>query len=102
MIRNEVRRPVITKKWRTEARLLIDKDRRPLDEIRAVIAWCQKDSFWKANILSMPKFREKYDQLRLASQRPQQTNGGRASAKPPNYFHSDRTTNPFADDEVSR
>lgn len=71
IVRNGSRRPAISTKWRTEARLLIDKDGRSLDEIRDVIAWSQRDRFWKANVLSMPKLREKYDQLRLAMQRDQ-------------------------------
>jgi hypothetical protein len=59
----------ITKRWRTEARLLLDKDERDRQEIRAVIDWCTQDAFWKANILSVPKLREKYHQLRLAMER---------------------------------
>lgn len=55
----------ITQKWKNEARLLLDRDKRPIPEVKQVIDWCQADSFWKANILSMPTFREKYDQLRL-------------------------------------
>ncbi|MFY2788488.1 hypothetical protein [Rhodococcus sp. MALMAid1271] len=55
----------ITAKWRTEARLLLDKDGRDLDRALRLIDWATADSFWKSNILSMPKFREKYDQLRL-------------------------------------
>lgn len=55
----------ITAKWRTEARLLLDKDKRPPAEIRAVIDWATRDQFWRANVLSVPKLREKYDQLRL-------------------------------------
>ena len=85
IVKNGSKRPTITKKWRTEARLLIDKDGRNLDEIRAVIAWCQRDTFWRSNILSLPKLREKYDQLRLAMQRDTTgtaiatTNGGHGS-----------------------
>lgn len=59
----------ITEKWRTEARLLLDRDQRDPSEIRSVIDWAASDSFWKANVLSVPKLREKYDQLRLAMQR---------------------------------
>ncbi|WP_433078934.1 helix-turn-helix domain-containing protein [Dactylosporangium sp. CA-052675] len=97
IVKNGSKRPTITDKWRTEARLLIDKDGRPLDEIRQVIAWSQRDGFWKSNILSMPTLREKYDQLRLASERP--------SASPPtsNVRHIDDLSaderaarNPFA------
>jgi hypothetical protein len=64
IVENGNRPPTITKKWRTEARLLLDKDGIALDKALALIDWCQASSFWKGNILSMPKFREKYDQLR--------------------------------------
>lgn len=59
----------ITKKWRTEARLLLDRDRRPFEEACQLIDWATSDNFWKPNILSMPTFRAKYDQLRLQSAR---------------------------------
>jgi hypothetical protein len=32
-------------------------------DIRAVISWCTKDSFWKSNILSGSSLREKYNRL---------------------------------------
>lgn len=62
---NGSRRPAITPAWRTSARLLIDKDKREVDQILRAIDWCQGHSFWRANVLSMPKLRERYDQLRL-------------------------------------
>ena len=62
---NGVKNRKINNSWRTAARLLLDKDARPLAEAQALIDWCQNDSFWRGNILSMPTFREKYDQLRL-------------------------------------
>jgi hypothetical protein len=52
---NTGRRPTITKGWRDSARLLIDRDK------------CQADEFWRSNILSMPKLREKFDQLVVKS-----------------------------------
>ena len=67
LIANGRKNVTITKSWRTEARLLLDRDGRPLDEAIALIRWCQQDTFWKANIGGLPKFREKYDQLRLKS-----------------------------------
>lgn len=85
IVRNGSRRPTITKKWRTEARLLIDRDGRPLDEIRETIAWSQRDPFWRSNILSLPKLRQRYDQLRLAMQRDRphaHTNGHRPYHNP--------------------
>ncbi|MDJ0010119.1 hypothetical protein [Gordonia alkanivorans] len=60
-----VKTPKSTTTWEKSARLLLDVDDRPLDEVIAVLEWSQRDEFWSKNILSMPKFREKYDQLRL-------------------------------------
>lgn len=56
--------------WRREARLLLDRDARPLDEALALVDWCQQDQFWHAVILSMDKFRKQYDQMRLKSRAP--------------------------------
>lgn len=67
------KRPSITKSWLDAARLMLDKDQRPEHEIHAAIDWCQDHHFWRTNILSMPKLREKFDQLRKAAaseQRP--------------------------------
>lgn len=55
----------ISGKWRTEARLLVDRDGRDVDKALNLIDWCQADPFWRANVLSMRTFRAKYDQLRL-------------------------------------
>ena len=66
---NGSKRPTITTRWRNAARLMLDKDGRTLEEVHGAIDWCQRDEFWRANILSLPTLREKYDQLRLQAQR---------------------------------
>lgn len=66
---NGSKRPTITKKWRDAARLLLDKDGRTEDQVRAAIDWCQADEFWRGVVMSMPKLRDKYDQLRLQARR---------------------------------
>jgi hypothetical protein len=66
---NGCKRPAIGKKWRDAARLMIDRDGRTEQQITAAIDWCQDSEFWRANILSMPKLREKYDQLRMQAVR---------------------------------
>lgn len=66
---NGSKRPAITQKWRDAARLMLDKDGRTEEQATAAIDWCQDDEFWRANILSMPKLREKYEQLRLQAAR---------------------------------
>lgn len=73
-IREHGSKGTISKRWRAEARLLLDRDGRPLDEALRLIDWATADAFWKPNILSMPTFRERYDQLRLQASR-QQSNG---------------------------
>jgi hypothetical protein len=68
------KRPKVTKAWRDAARLMIDTDSRTEEQIHAAIDWCQNDDFWHRNVLSMPKLREKYEQLRLAA-KPNRPNG---------------------------
>ncbi len=67
--RNGSKRPNIGKGWLDAARLMLDADGRDLEKAARLIRWCQDDEFWRSNILSMPKFREKYDQLRLAAEK---------------------------------
>lgn len=62
---NGSNRPTIGKRWRTAARLLLDKDGRTEDQVHAAIDWCQDSEFWRSNILSMPKLREQYERMRL-------------------------------------
>lgn len=66
---NGSKRPTIGKAWRDAARLLMDVDGHPEDKVRKAIDWCQDHEFWRSNILSMPKLREKYETLRLQAQR---------------------------------
>lgn len=75
---NGSRRPTITKAWRDAARLMLDKDAIPFDMVKGAIQWSQNHEFWRSNILSMPKLREKYDQLRLQAERG---NGNRSESR---------------------
>lgn len=69
IVDNGSKQPTINKEWRKAARLLMDKDGRSEQEIHAAIDWCQSHTFWRPNILSMPKLRDKYDQMRLQAER---------------------------------
>ncbi|MCT2042634.1 hypothetical protein M3D15_04700 [Pseudoclavibacter alba] len=62
-----------TKRNREAMRLMIDKDGHTPEQIAAAIRWCQANEFWRANILSAAKLREKYDTLRLQAQREQRS-----------------------------
>lgn len=65
----DIRRLVPTAKeptygaWANELRLMREQDARPPTEIEAVWSWTHADSFWKSNVLSPAKLREKWDQL---------------------------------------
>ena len=67
--RNGAKKPARTKKNIDATRLLLDRDGRTVEQVAAAIRWCQSDEFWRSNILSMSKLREKYETLRLAAQR---------------------------------
>lgn len=72
------KRPAVTKKWRTDIRLLIDKDGITPEQAIAAIDWAHANDFWQAHILSPAKLRAKYDTLRrqaLAEQRKQRPAG---------------------------
>jgi DNA-binding transcriptional ArsR family regulator len=76
---NGSKTPPITQRWRDAARLMLDRDHRDYAKAKALIEWCQADEFWRSNIMSMPTFREKYDQLRLQALRDWETkHAGRA------------------------
>lgn len=62
---NDVRKSKVGKSWHTSARLLIDKDGYTVEQIKWITTWATSHHFWKSNILSMPKLREKFDQLKL-------------------------------------
>lgn len=76
--RNGSKRPTITEAWLSSARLLKELDGRTHQQVMTCIEWCQRDEFWRGNILSMPKLRQQYDRLRLHAARSPQ---GRAEAR---------------------
>lgn len=60
---SKTKRAINTETWAKSIRLLVEKDERPLDLITQVFLWANSHQFWKSNILSAPKLREKFDQL---------------------------------------
>ena len=60
-------------KWAEVIDFMIRIDKRTPQEIEAVIFWCQQDVFWRKNILSTNKLREKFDQLWAAASSQQQS-----------------------------
>lgn len=68
LARNEVKLPKRNKSNVNAARLLLDRDGRSVDQVKRAIDFATTDEFWRANILSMSKLRDKYDTLRLRAQ----------------------------------
>lgn len=66
---NGAKKPSRSKANIDAARLLIDKDGYSVEQVEAIIRWSQNNEFWRTNILSMSKLREKFDQLKLQAQR---------------------------------
>ena len=52
-------------RWPDTFRLMREKDERTEQEIRSVVDFATNDNFWKANILSADKLREKFDTLSI-------------------------------------
>ena len=69
VVANGSKSPTIGQGWLTAARLLLVNDGRDPLAAERLMRWCQADPFWRGNILSMPKFRAKYDELRLHAER---------------------------------
>jgi len=49
--------------WANDVRLMRERDGRSYDQICDLFQWAGADSFWRANILSPGKLRDKWDQL---------------------------------------
>lgn len=64
LTRNDVKHTV-GKRWHDAARLLIDRDGYTVEQINWISQWATVDQFWKGNILSLPKLREKFEQLKI-------------------------------------
>ena len=65
-------------RWANHVRLMREVDHHTEQEILEVIRWCQADSFWRGNIQSTEKLREKWDTLIAQMER----SGKRPAPKP--------------------
>lgn len=74
---NGSKRPRVTDAWRDAIDKLIRIDKRAPSDIERAIRWSQAHHFWRSNILSAAKLREKYDTMRL-----QAIDQAKAQAKP--------------------
>jgi hypothetical protein len=58
--------------WAKNIDLMLRLDNRTTEGIRQMIIFSQNNDFWKGNILSTAKLREKYDQLYIQSRSKRQ------------------------------
>lgn len=61
---NGAKKPNRTKKNHDAIRLLLDRDGYTDDQVRWMIGWATSHEFWRSNILSASKLREKFDTLK--------------------------------------
>jgi hypothetical protein len=64
--------PAKLQPWAKVFDLMLRLDRRAPPDIEAVIAYATSDTFWRANILSPGKLREKYDPLNIKRRQERQ------------------------------
>jgi hypothetical protein len=75
---NGSKRPTVGKTWHEACERMLRLDGRTPEQVERAIDWCQSDEFWRANVLSMPKLRDKFDQMRLQAKRSTGPPNGRA------------------------
>jgi hypothetical protein len=83
-------------KWAADFERMERIDKRSLEQIEAVMEFSQKDSFWKSNILSAAKFREKFDTLILQKDRSK----GKQQSGPANKGNFEQRQ--YSDAEIER
>lgn len=84
-------------RWANTFRLMLERDGRQAERVAAVIDWCQADNFWRSNILSADKLREKFDRLELQMQ-SRGTQRPSATQSPTHPDHRPAGGDHYADD----
>lgn len=51
--------------WIDDIRMMVEIDKVKIEDLREIFKFLKKDQFWKQNILSTKKLREKYPQLKM-------------------------------------
>lgn len=68
--------------WAKGFDLIIRVDKRSKEDVRKVMAWSQRDSFWQGNILSPGALRKQFDKLVVQMKTRVTTKGSASQAKP--------------------
>lgn len=88
----EIKEPQV-QAWANDARLMTEADKRDLPDSERLLDWCQVDSFWQSNIMSMDKFRKKWDTLYAQMVRDTKVKGD-ASGNRPHTVNRERVADP--------
>jgi hypothetical protein len=75
MVKNGCRPPTVSERWLDDMDRLMRLDGRDYLTVRKIIIWAQSNEFWRGNILSPTKLRQKFDTLLMQSQRGSQPKG---------------------------
>ena len=67
--------PQQEKKWAQTADRMLRRDKRTEAQISTLIRWVQHDEFWRSNVLSMDKLRDKFDALEMKRLASSKSNG---------------------------
>jgi hypothetical protein len=78
-----IKLPASLDQWANTIRLMMEMDRREYVQIVKVMDWSQRSTFWKVNILSADKLREKFDRLEMQmTERGREIPSGRSAEFP--------------------
>lgn len=86
--------------WANEIRLMREQDGRAHREMCSLFGWAQRDPFWRANVLSPSKLREKWTQLAANRERAPIGTTGRPGA--PMSDEARTAANEKSDEEAKR
>lgn len=67
--------------WIDDVRMMVEVDKVKVEDLREIFKFLKKDQFWKQNILSTKKLREKYPQLKMKINGESKQTGEFASKK---------------------
>ena len=78
--------------WADSIRLMRERDSHTIEEIKAVFIWANSDSFWRTNILSPSKLREKFVELHAKMGNNQRGQNNVSHQQAPKQSLADRAT----------
>lgn len=64
--------------WADDFRKTVELDKKSLENVTKILDWCQKDEFWRKNVMSPAKFRKQYDKLAIQMYEENGHGGGRS------------------------